>query len=808
MNRINIYFLFFSISLILFISCRNNSSELESEVDIDNHPAWFKQYVELKGGEEAKIPSGLAIRWYKADINNQLYLKKANNDLENIKEIGPFNVGGRTRSILVDYNNNNRYLCAGISGGIWVSENKGQSWNIVDDFAPTLSATCITQSPFNPDLLYYGTGESYGNSADLGGLGMFKSEDNAQSFVHLDHTMTTEFADGIWDIEHSLVYDSTLYVATHKAGLWRSNDAGNSFSRIYASSVQINEIEVKKDSTILLSLNGVGIIELNEETLKTRSLKGGEWPSNGYNRISFDYCKEYPDVMYAQLAGPDQYSLYGIYKSSNGGETWKRLSNPPGNVSYAQAWYCFKISTAPADTNFITSLSVDPIYSKNGGNTWLSMADPHADYHEVTWINNNEFLIGNDAGVSRFNKNSMNTYEDLNNGLNITQFYAGHYYPNGESIIGGTQDNGTRFTNESNPIFNNINGGDGAFCAVNQQDDRIRYVSSQYLNMRRQSSSGNKTISSFIRSQVGGNDGVWFINPFEINNLDGNQLYVPTRRATYRTNDGGDSWVALTSDLLGDSYAVGLSNAIDPIAYIGGTASRLYRVENAATSAPGQEISMWTTKYPGFLASTIGCIEVDPNDEGTIYCGLVNVSNKPRIWRVRDANTDEPIWDDISANLPESLPVNWIEVDPDMSEHILIGTDYGLYTSLNAGASWQKETRFPNVPIDQIRLRSKDRKLFIYTHGRGIWTADLIKNPVASVSEKIKNSIHVYPNPAKDYIHINGKIDYANLYSIRGEKVVSSPHNKISIAKLPGGIYFLEVQIGNQRMVQKIIITQ
>ena len=69
MNRINIYFLFFSISLILFISCRNNSSELESEVDIDNHPAWFKQYVELKGGEEAKIPSGLAIRWYKADIN-------------------------------------------------------------------------------------------------------------------------------------------------------------------------------------------------------------------------------------------------------------------------------------------------------------------------------------------------------------------------------------------------------------------------------------------------------------------------------------------------------------------------------------------------------------------------------------------------------------------------------------------------------------------------------------------------------------------------------------------------------------------
>ena len=67
-----------------------------------------------------------------------------------------------------------------------------------------------------------------------------------------------------------------------------------------------------------------------------------------------------------------------------------------------------------------------------------------------------------------------------------------------------------------NQIFSNINGGDGAFCAVNQQDDRFRYVSSQYLNMRRQSNTGTRNISRDIRNAVGGNDGVWFINPFEI----------------------------------------------------------------------------------------------------------------------------------------------------------------------------------------------------------------------------------------------------------------------------------------------------
>jgi photosystem II stability/assembly factor-like uncharacterized protein len=796
-----------SILLLLVTSVFLNTQKPKHSVaPQDNHPGWFKQFIKLKGDENGKIPHGLTMKWYKADKANQLLYKKAANDLENIKEIGPFNVGGRTRSILIDYNNPNRYICAGVSGGIWVSENRGESWGIVDDYAPTLSATCLTQSPFNPSLFYYGTGESYGNSADLGGLGIFKSEDGAKSFEHLEHTMTSDFDQGIWDIEHSLVLDSTIYVATHTRGLWRSTDAGQNFTRIYSTSTQVNEIEVRDDSTILIAMSGAGVVEIHERTLVAKRLNGGEWPLSGYTRVSFDYCRDFPKVMYAQLGGADRFSLYGIYKTSNGGETWTRLPDPPGNVSYAQAWYCFKISTAPADSNFITSLCVDPIYSRNGGSSWLAMADPHADYHEVSWIDDNEFLIGNDAGVSRFNKNNMTRYEDLNNGLNITQFYAGHYYPTGETIIGGTQDNGTRFSNQANETFTRINGGDGAFCAVNQQNEGIRYVSSQYLNITRQSNTGNRYISRDIRDAVGGNDGVWFINPFEINNLDGDQIYVPTKRATYRSLDGGDSWTEFTADLLGDTYAIGLSDSTNPIAYIGGTASRLYRVKNAGLEQPDAEESMWTLEYPSFLGSTIGCIEVDPNSDSTIYCGLVNVNIRPRIWRIRNASSSNPIWDDISANLPESLPVNWIEVDPEMSEHILIGTDYGLYTSLNAGASWQKETRIPNVPIDQIRLRSSDRKLFIYTHGRGIWTADLTNDPVASIQNHHLPKVRIYPNPADNHVRIESEFDLVNVYSLTGEKMGTFYQNDISTSSLQNGTYFFEVVNRSQISTRKVII--
>lgn len=784
-------------------------NDVTIDQDISQHPGWFDHYRELKGDENGNIPSGLALQWYKADKANALFMKKDENNLKNIKEVGPFNVGGRTRSILVDYSNSNRFLCAGVSGGIWETTNAGSSWEKINDYAPTLSATSITQSPFNHNMFYYGTGEPMGNSADLGGLGLFKSEDGAQSFEHLEHTMTTALT-GIWDVEHSLVYDSTIYVATQSGGLWRSRDAAKTFDRIYATGTRIHEIEVRSDSIIMISINGYGIVEINERTLETRRLNGGEWPANGYSRVSFDYVRDHPQVMYAQLATSDGYDINSLYKTSNGGVSWTKLSDPPSDVSYAQAWYCFKLSTAPTDTNFVMSLCVDPTYSSDGGQTWRTMADPHADYHEVTWINNNECLVGNDAGVSRFNKLNMSTFADLNNGLNITQFYAGHFYPTGNSVVGGTQDNGTRFSIEGSENFSNINGGDGAFCSVHQQDDNIRYVSSQYLNMRRQTTgSSTRRISDYIRGQVGGDAGVWFINPFEINNLDGDQIYVPTRDQIYRSLDGGDSWIELTENVLGDAFAVGLSNSVDPIAYIGGTASRLYYINNAATAEAGQEIPIWD---PGnlpdrsFLGHTIGCIEVDPNDETTIYCGLTNIDEDSRIWRIRYANSDSAVYDDISANLPQSMPVNWIEVDPNMSDHILIGTDYGLYTSLNAGQSWNKETRFPNVPIDQIRLRHSDRKLFIYTHGRGVWTADLLDNLVASVPKVQPASLVIYPNPVINQLNIKGDFTSMSIYNLEGKEVMVSKNRATNVSTLPTGTYFVSIENKTGITTKKIIV--
>ena len=92
--------------------------------------------------------------------------------------------------------------------------------------------------------------------------------------------------------------------------------------------------------------DGEIFVEINENTLTATDMKGGDWPANGYSRISFDYSKNFPEVMYAQVSGSDQQSIEGLYKTSNGGETWTQITTPSW-MDFTYSWYCFKMSTVP-----------------------------------------------------------------------------------------------------------------------------------------------------------------------------------------------------------------------------------------------------------------------------------------------------------------------------------------------------------------------------------------------------------------------------------------------------------------------------
>lgn len=790
---IGVSVLIFGLSYLFFTSL--NNAVVKSGPG--EHPGWQAQYLEMKGDENGEIPKGLIWKWHQADLENQK-LNKSVGNLENVSELGPFNVGGRTRALLIDQADENHIVAGGISGGIWNSYNGGVTWTRSNDLSPTLSVTALTQSPFNNDVMYYSTGEVTGNSSDMNGYGIFKSIDGGDNFDILSASILDAFEE-TWDIKHSLVFDNTIYVGTAGNGLYMSDDGGLTFSKIYSTSRDIHEIKVFEDSIITIGISGYGIMRAHENDYNFIRLNSSPWPSSGYSRITYDYSKDFPDVIHAHLMNSNDNDIAHHLKSSDRGTTWQSISvSGLQNADlYPFPWYCLRLKLSPTDSNFIISSSLGGIYSTNGGSNWSYVEESHADWHNIAFTSNgNTIYSGNDGGVYRYSRASLgSSVIDRNSGYNVTQFYAGYYYPAGTSVICGTQDNGTFISQNSNPNFTHVLGGDGSFCAVSQQNANKLYASSQYLNLRKSNDAGNNffQISNSLRSQAGGQSQTWFINPITINNVDDDQVYVPTRNGLFRTTNGGSNWTEMTTSVLGDPFTVAITDEDDPILYMGGSGSVVYRMENAKTSTTDNKEYLSTTAPNIFRSSFIECIEIHPNDPNTIFVALSNISANPRVWRIDDCDTD-PKWTDLSGNLPSTLPVNWIEVDPLHPDFLIIGTDLGLYTSTNGGGWWEKEIRMPNTAIPNIRLRDSDRKLFVFTHGRGVFTADLAANPTSGIGT-VKREVTLYPNPATSIIKIESNTFKAiEIFGVDGKLLASfNDQNVIDVSGIARGIVMVRI---------------
>ena len=199
------------------------------------HPGYFEQWKKEKQNKDGIIPKWKRNEWIKWDKQNQQVRKRNQSPIfDTIIEIGPKAIGGRTRGLWVDPENDNHLLAAGISGGMWKSKDQGQSWEPINEHEVSMMPSCITSNPFNPNIIYYGTGESRANSADVSGNGVFKSTDRGESFQQLSSTVGLSGMDEIWDIEHSKSDSSTLFVGTNSRGLYRSTDEGATWENIYS----------------------------------------------------------------------------------------------------------------------------------------------------------------------------------------------------------------------------------------------------------------------------------------------------------------------------------------------------------------------------------------------------------------------------------------------------------------------------------------------------------------------------------------------------------------------------------------------
>jgi hypothetical protein len=762
------------------------------------HPGWLSQWREMRGltGGIDDVEKMRLARQSAMEVRSM----KSGGILGDLTELGPGNVGGRTRAFCIDVRDSSRYLAAGISGGIWESNSSGFSWNPVQDDAANLSVTGLAQDPFNPNHWVYCSGEPAGNSAGIPGAGIFESWDDAQTFQLISGSGVSPFLYA-WRILFSPVDSGTFYVATATGGLWRTQNQGQQFEQVFGNS-NVTDLHALPSGTVVIGVHGQGVYRSYTGASGSFVLSSAGLPPN-FRRIEIAVAPSDSSTWYAILENSNGDDVVGVYRTTDAGGSWTLRGNPSGfGIRFYFPWYCLALEVDPLNAARILVGSVTSGFSTDGGTTWDELPDSHADYHGFTFLpgQNNVFVAYNDGGLYRYTFQQVNTafVQSLNEGYRITQFYAGTYWPTGQTYIGGTQDNGTHQGQQVFGGTKKLFGGDGGFAFKHQQINNVGYVSWQNGHLLRSDNIHEQFpdfdyILNGLDSDFDDNvdENTWFISPFEGNPLDGDQLYFVTRFRAWMSISRGSLWFPITAPVA-NLYAIGVTNEVYPSIYFGGT-GKFYRVLDAYGSVAGDEDNLSGTIPSSMAGKFMSCIKASPVDTHTLFIGFSSYSTGPMMWKVTQANAS-PVWTDITGDFPLGLPVNSIEVSPWSEQILFAATDYGLYYTTDGGQHWLAENQIPMVSIHQLRMRS-DGRLFVFSHGRGIFSGTL-EAPISSMSGT-KVQVKCWPNPAGNRLWIDGIAPGSRfeIVNMQGQRLQSGKMTLvpgfIPLEGLPQGRYFI-----------------
>jgi photosystem II stability/assembly factor-like uncharacterized protein len=646
---------------------------------------------------------------------------------------GPFNVGGRTRALAIDVNNENIILAGGVSGGMWRSDDGGTSWTKVTSPDQLQSVSAITQDTRagHTNTWYYTTGELLGNSAAATGAfyngdGVFKSEDNGQSWTHLQSTSTgtpevfEQFFDFCWNVKVSPV-NGYVFVATYGA-IKRSKDEGEKWELVFNTDDALDndynyssavDIAVSSTGAIYASFDSDGDIHgfyRSDDSGDTwEDITPAGFPST-FGRTVIDIAPGNENVVYflTYVSGSNAsgHNLWKyVYDTANNKYTWTDLS---GNIpdeegktgSFdSQGGYDLLVKIKPDDEKFVliggTDLwcSTDGFetkdnYTKIGGyktsnNSYASYTNHHPDQHSIVFYPNNskKVISGHDGGLSITNDITDTTttagetvdWTSMNAGYLTTQVYAVAMDMETDDdpvIISGFQDNGTYLTNTENAEgdWEKKNVGDGSFCAVADEGNSY-FSSSQNGAVYREYENGKWT-----RVDPEGATGQEFINPFILDPNDDKMMYYPAGDVMWRNSDltaipdydsdpATENWFKMTNTQVAGNQITAL-DVSDNISNILFFGTDSGEIYKVENANTGDPVKVDITGA-GMPNANIGCVKVNPYDADEILISFTNYE-VVSIWRTTDGGST---WESISGNLEENADgkgsgpsVRWVEI--------------------------------------------------------------------------------------------------------------------------------------------------
>jgi hypothetical protein len=658
--------------------------------------------------------------------------------------LGPGNIGGRLRALLIDPTNPQRMWAGTAGGGVWFSSNAGASWQARNGLLTMLGCGCMALDPSNPDHLYFGSGEGFfdaaegsSNTAILRGAGIFESTDAGVTWTRLPSTATPD-----WYFVNRIAFqpgNPLVMLAATGTGIWRSTDGGQTWSQ--RTTVRALDVDFHPtDATRALAGRADG--------LAARSLDGGlTWTGvaigTNTTRVELEYARSNPTTVFATVSNTAW--VIHVWRSLDGGATWTQQSTQSiGTYSL----YNNALWVDPTNANNVVYGGVQLYRSTNAGASRTQFTTgSHPDYHVIVshplynGTTNKRIYTGDDGGVHTITDWQVGSWTALNTGLGVTQFYGAAMNPTSGVMVAGAQDNGTsRFNGNAAVWTYNVIGGDGGHCAADPTDPNFFYGGYQHLGLQRSSNAGVSWQD--IRGATTGDIGFNFIPWFLLDPNDSNRM-VACGRSLWRTNNvktgSPPTWTQIKAprscptlapiptDHFADnpycnhSFAqIALGNP--DLIWAGHNDGELYRTTNGTAANP-----TWTLidGAAGQLPDRwISSIAIDPTNHQRVVVGFMGYT-PDNLWRTLDGGTTWQVIDGTGAGALPELPVNWVVMHPTLPDLLFVATDLGLFHSTNGGASWAPIAGGPeNACIEQLVWRN-GRELLCVTHGLGVYQATL-----------------------------------------------------------------------------------
>ena len=764
------------------------------------------------------------------------------------RNVGPSVMSGRVVDVDVNPDKSSEFYVAYATGGIWYTNNNGQSFTPVFDSLDHLFIGDIAVD-WKSRTIYAGTGEVNSSRSTYAGTGVFKSTDGGKTWQYLGLSDTHHIGKVLISPNNpNTVWVAAmghLYSANKERGIFKTTDGGKTWTKTLYIDDKTGAIDVDIDPSnpnilyaatwyrtrtrsnfeeggpttgiykstdggnkwTLMSKPGAGfptgagagriglavnhqhpttvyaVID-NNEKLPVRADSSGAYTLKTFQNISkeqflqldnrklrvFLQQNRFPedvsdslvkqqvaegklkptalaDYLHDSNAEEQEGSVIGadIYKSTDGGKSWKKSNTVPRdsrNVFSSYGYYMSKIWVSPADSNKMAIPGVNLSLSDDEGKTWRSVGGSlvHSDHHAL-WFDpkdDKHILNGNDGGLNMSYDGGAN-WSKLNS-ISVGQFYS-VVVDNARpyNVYGGLQDNGTWYgpsTNVDNTgwhgtgeyAYKNLNGGDGMMVQVDTRTNALFYSGSQFGMYSRTNKDRSQSLAIHPTHKLGETPLRWnWETPILLSKFNQDVLYMASNKF-HRSRNKGERMETLSDDLtkgnkpgdvpIGTCTWISESPLNAAVLYVG-TDDGLVHVSKDT----GYHWTRISDKLPQDLWVTT--VVASAFKEGRVYLSLNGYrydNFSPYLFISEDYGAT---WKSLNGNLPPE-PINTIKEDPKNEKILYVGTDQGLYATLDGGSTYMPfVSGLPRVPVHDIAIQQRDNDMVIATHGRSLYITNL-----------------------------------------------------------------------------------